>query len=83
LEFWTCKLYQTLAGKRKHKRIYNSGVAKKGVDGMSTAVSGGDSMTDYQFKSIIKMVLKIMDGKENLEDAKKEVAELIDEEAKK
>lgn len=50
---------------------------------MSTAVSGGDSMTDYQFKSIIKMVLKIMDGKENLEDAKKEVAELIDEEAKK
>jgi len=35
-------------------------------------------MTDGQFEKILKMVAMILDGCQNLEEAKQKVAELID-----
>ena len=39
-------------------------------------------MTDKQFDKIIKMISMILDGCEDLEDAKKKIAELMDERKK-
>lgn len=36
-------------------------------------------MTDKQFDKILKMVSMILDGCENLEEAKEKVAELLDD----
>ena len=49
-----------------------SGQAEKG-GGMS------ERMTDKQFDKILKMVSMILDGCEDLEEAKKKVAELLED----
>lgn len=38
-----------------------------------------EEMTDKQFDKILKMVSMILDGCENLEEAKEKVAELIED----
>ena len=39
-----------------------------------------DNMTDKQFDKILKMVAMILDGCENLDEAKAKVAELLEKE---
>lgn len=41
-----------------------------------------EEMTDKQFDKILKMVSMILDGCENLEEAKEKVAELIEDSKK-
>ena len=41
-----------------------------------------DNMTDRQFDKILKMVSMILDGCENLEEAKAKVKELIEDQKK-
>lgn len=41
-----------------------------------------EEMTDKQFDKILKMVSMILDGCENLEEAKAKVAELLEDEKK-
>lgn len=41
-----------------------------------------DIMTDYQFKTLLKMVLDIMKRSESLDDAMSAVEELIDDKKK-
>ena len=41
-----------------------------------------DNMTDRQFDKILKMVSMILDGCENLEEAKEKVKELIEDQKK-
>ena len=42
-----------------------------------------EPMTDYQFKTILKMVLDILDSSKNIEEAKEKIEDLlIDEEHK-
>ena len=43
------------------------------------STSEEDIMTDYQLKSILKMVLKIIESSNDLEDAVKSIKELIEE----
>ncbi len=38
-----------------------------------------EGMTDYQFKSILKMVLKIAEASENKEQIIKEITELLED----
>lgn len=42
-----------------------------------------DSMTDKQFDKIIKMIRMVLDGCKDLEEAKKKVEELMDEQTGK
>lgn len=39
-------------------------------------------MTDYQFKTILKMVLDILESSKDIDDAREKVAKLIDNEEK-
>lgn len=39
-----------------------------------------EPMTDFQFKTILKMVLDILEGSENIEEAKEKVKRLLEEE---
>lgn len=41
-----------------------------------------EAMTDKQFDKILKMVSMILDGCENLEEAKEKVAELLEDSKK-
>ena len=41
-----------------------------------------EAMTDKQFDKIIKMISMILDGCKDLEEAKKKIAELMDERKK-
>lgn len=41
-----------------------------------------EEMTDKQFDKILKMVAMILDGCEDLEEAKKKVAELLEDSTK-
>ncbi|MGN0518053.1 MAG: hypothetical protein ACI4II_04955 [Acutalibacteraceae bacterium] len=38
-----------------------------------------EPMTDYQFKTILKMVLDILENSENIEEAREKVAKLLEE----
>lgn len=42
-----------------------------------------EPMTDYQFKTILKMVLDILDSSENIEEAKEKVRNLLTDEEHK
>lgn len=46
-------------------------------------VSMADVMTDKQFKTILEMVDMILDGCEDLEEAKRKVQKLIDNQSNK
>lgn len=37
-------------------------------------------MTDYQFKTILKMILEILNTTSNIEEAREKVADLLDNE---
>jgi len=58
----------------------------KGGNVMNVEITEGireeDVMTDFQFKSIMKMVLEIVEGKDNVEDVKKTIAKLAGEAGK-
>ena len=41
---------------------------------------GRVTTTDFQFKTILKMVLDILEGSENIEEAKEKVKRLLEEE---
>jgi hypothetical protein len=46
---------------------------------MATTAAGSENvMTDYQFKTILKMVLNILETGNNIEKAKKTIKDLID-----
>ena len=45
-------------------------------------MTGAEVMTDYQFKSIIKMAATIVKSAENKEEAVKELEKLVPESAK-
>ncbi|MDY2987725.1 MAG: hypothetical protein SOR77_08845 [Peptoniphilus sp.] len=38
-----------------------------------------ENMTDFQFKTLLKMVLEILEGAENIEEAKQKVKALLEE----
>ena len=44
---------------------------------MSTKVGESDIMTDYQFKTILKMVLDIAENTDDIEKIKRSLRELI------
>jgi len=46
---------------------------------MTTKPLGEDVMTDMQFKSILKMVMQILKRADNIEDARKAIDEILDE----
>ncbi len=39
-------------------------------------------MTDYQFKTILKMVLEILDNSDNIEEAREKIKKLLADEEK-
>lgn len=41
-----------------------------------------EPMTDYQFKTLLKMVLDILDGSQNIEEATEKVKKLLSDEEK-
>lgn len=41
-----------------------------------------DEMTDYQFRTILKLVYELLDNSESLEEAKEKVKALLDKDTK-
>lgn len=41
-----------------------------------------EPMTDYQFKTILKMVLEILDNSDNIEEAREKIKKLLADEEK-
>lgn len=42
----------------------------------------GEGMTDFQFKTLLEMILKILDGSKDLEEAKAALNKLLKDEKK-
>lgn len=41
-----------------------------------------ENMTDFQFRTILEMILKILEGSKDLEEAKASISKLLEDEKK-
>ncbi len=44
-------------------------------------MEGNETMTDYQFRAIVKMILEILKGCETIPEAENKIRELLEEKA--